>query len=75
MLRMDEFTPFTSMGWILIVLGALLVAIPYLTRVIPDLERVPWIILYVYRRDGFYFATSPILIIISLLSLLLNRGR
>jgi hypothetical protein len=37
---------------------------------LPSLESVPWILLYVYRRDGFVFVTSPILIIISVLSLL-----
>lgn len=72
---MDEYTPFTSMGWILIILGAILVALPYFSRMVPNIERIPWFILYVYRRDGFYFATSPILIVISLLSLLLNRSR
>ncbi|MEN3058685.1 MAG: hypothetical protein ABC579_05340 [Candidatus Methanosuratincola petrocarbonis] len=38
---------------------------------LPSLERIPWIILYVYRSDGFVFVTSPILIIISVLSFLL----
>ena len=42
----------------MIILGALFVALPYLSRVIPDLERIPWFILYVYKRDGFYFATQ-----------------
>ena len=73
--RMDEYTPFTSMGWILILLGAIFVALPYLTRLVPNIERIPWFILYTYRRDGFYFATSPLLIAISLLSLFLNRSR
>ena len=73
--RMDEYTPFTSMGWILILLGAIFVALPYITRLVPSIERVPWFILYVYRRDGFYFATSPLLIVLSLLSLFINRSR
>jgi hypothetical protein len=72
---MDEYTPFTSMGWIMILLGAIFVALPYLTRIIPDIDRIPWIILYVYKRDGFYFATSPLIILISLFTLLLNRSR
>ena len=72
---MDEYTPFTSMGWILILLGAIFVALPYFTRLVPSIERIPWIILYVYKRDGFYFATSPLLIVISLISLFLNRSR
>jgi hypothetical protein len=36
----------------------------------PSLKSVPWIVFYVFRRDGFVFVTSPILIIISILSLL-----
>ena len=60
------------MGWILILLGIIFVALPYITKIIPDLERIPWWILWVYRRDGFTFATSPLLIFISILSLLLN---
>jgi hypothetical protein len=72
---MDEYIPFTSMGWILILLGAIFVALPYITRLVPSIERIPWFILYVYRRDGFYFATSPLLIVLSLLSLFINRSR
>lgn len=69
---MDNYSPFTSLGWILIILGALFVALPHLVRIFPSLDRVPWWILWVYKRDGFYFATSPLLIIISILSVLLN---
>ena len=72
---MDEYTPFSSMGWILILLGAIFVALPYITRLVPNIERIPWVILYVYKRDGFYFATSPLLIVVSLISLFLNRSR
>ena len=72
---MDEYTPFTSMGILMIILGVIFVALPYIARLIPDIDRIPWIILYVYKRDGFYFATSPILIILSLISLFLNRNR
>jgi len=62
------------MGWVLILLGALLVALPYISRIIPNAERIPWFILYVYKREGFYFATSPILILLSILSIFLNRS-
>ena len=72
---MDEYAPFQSMGWILILLGVIFVALPYLTRVIPNIERIPWWIIWVYRSDGFYFATSPLLIFISLLSILYNLFR
>lgn len=72
---MDNYSPFTSLGWILIVLGVLFVALPYLVRVFPSIDRVPWWVLWVYKRDGFYFATSPLLIILSLLSVLLSYLR
>ena len=72
---MDEYSPFTSMGWILILLGVIFVALPYITRVMPSIERIPWFILYVYKRAGFYFATSPLLIALSMISLFLNRIR
>lgn len=65
------------MGYLLIILGLIFVALPMIVKVIPSIEKVPWIILWVYRRDGFYFATSPILIILSLLSMIFsyfNRG-
>lgn len=57
----------------MIILGAIFVALPYLSRVFPGVDRIPWIILYVYKRDGFYFATSPILILLSLITLFRNR--
>jgi len=66
---MDVANPFTIVGVVLILLGVVFVALPHISRVI-DVSRVPWLILYVYRSDGFTFATSPILIIISAISLL-----
>ncbi|HHL41027.1 MAG TPA: hypothetical protein ENJ36_00045 [Candidatus Bathyarchaeota archaeon] len=72
---MDNYNPFTSLGWMLIILGVLFVALPYLTRIFPSLDHVPWWILWVYKRDGFYFATSPLLIILSLLSIILSYLR
>jgi len=62
--------PFTILGLLLIVSGLVLVLLPFLAKALPSIERVPWILIWVYRRDGFYFATSPLLIIVSLLSLL-----
>ena len=58
------------MGWILILLGIIFVTLPYIARVVPNIDRIPWWILWVYRSDGFYFATSPLLIFISIASLL-----
>lgn len=57
-------------GIFCIVLGALLVIAPILLEHLPALTKMPWILLYVYRRDGFMFVTSPLLLIISLISLL-----
>jgi len=62
--------PLQILGIILMVLGALLFVAPLVLERLPSLESVPWVLLYVYRRDGFVFVTSPILIIISVLSLL-----
>ncbi len=59
--------PFTVLGLFLIVIGALFVALPYVLKHLPTLERleqVPWILLYVYRKNDFYFVTSPILLIV-----------
>jgi len=63
----DEwYRSFAWLGTIMILLGVLFLAIPYLIRYAPQIEKLPPILLYVYRRDGFYFATSPILIIVSI---------
>lgn len=69
------YRPFTTLGLLLIVSGLILVLLPVLARHLPSLDRLPWIIVWVYRKNGFYFATSPLLIIISLVSLLLNVYR
>jgi hypothetical protein len=71
---MDEANHSTLLGILLILLGVVFVALPYLSRVV-DVEKIPWIILYVYRRDGFTFATSPILLFLSVLSLILAYAR
>ncbi len=59
------------LGVMLLLLGVILIAIPFLAKVVPSLDKIPPIILWVYKKDGFYFATSPILIIISLISIIL----
>ncbi len=66
------YRPFTTLGLVLIACGLILVALPFVIRSMPSLEKVPWLILWVYRRDGFFFATSPLLIIISAVSLLIS---
>lgn len=67
-----SYRPFTLLGLVLIVSGVILVALPLLARHLPSLERLPWILVWIYRRDGFYFITSPLLIIVSILSLVLH---
>ena len=64
-----SYPPFTALGFILIVSGLILVLLPFLARFLPSLDQVPWFIIWVYRRDGFTFMTSPLLIVLSLLSL------
>lgn len=66
------YRPFTALGLLLIVSGLVLVLLPFIARHLPSLDRLPWIIVWVYRRDGFYFVTSPLLIIISLVSIVMN---
>lgn len=66
------FRPFTVMGLILILSGLVLVLLPIVARHIPSLDRLPWILVWVYRKDGFYFVTSPLLIILSLVSIIVN---
>ena len=63
-------SPFQVFGIILIILGVLVFIAPLILAKLPSLEKIPWILLYVYRSDSFTFVTSPILLIISLLFLL-----
>ncbi|MEM3574505.1 MAG: hypothetical protein QXQ76_02035 [Candidatus Bathyarchaeia archaeon] len=65
-----EYGPMAWLGIALIAIGAALLLIPHLAERMPELERLPPILFYVYRRGDFYLATSPILIAISLLALL-----
>lgn len=62
--------PLTWAGIVLIVIGIALVLLPILGKYI-DFARVPWWLIYVYKSDGFYFVTSPLLIALFLLSVIL----
>jgi hypothetical protein len=66
----DRYHMFTWLGLILIVVGILFVLIPYLMRYVPAIEKLPPILVYIYRRDSFFIATSPILIIISVIAVI-----
>jgi len=59
------------LGILFLVLGAFLLLIPLAEKLIPSIDRLPWFLVYVYKREDFYFVTSPLLIVLSLLSLLL----
>ncbi|MEM0083894.1 MAG: hypothetical protein QW743_00165 [Candidatus Methanomethylicia archaeon] len=63
---------FIGLGIFFIVLGVIFILVPLLIKLIPSIsiERIPWIILWVYRSNGFIFATSPILIIIGIIYLI-----
>jgi len=67
--------PLTWVGVVLIVIGVVLVLLPILGRYV-DLTKIPWWLIYVYKSDGFYFVTSPLLIglfVISVVTYLLMR--
>jgi len=60
--------PVSWLGVFLVLLGLALLAAPILLRHV-DAERIPRWLIYVYRSDGFYFVTSPILLLLSLIFL------
>ncbi|MEM1547041.1 MAG: hypothetical protein QXY40_02730 [Candidatus Methanomethylicia archaeon] len=62
---------FTVTGIIFIVIGITLIITPLIAKSIPSakLESIPWFILYIYRSDGFFFATSPILVVFAIIYL------
>ena len=54
-----------SLGVFFVLLGLAFIVAPLIVKHLPSisLERIPWILLWVYRKDDFWLATSPILII------------
>ena len=70
---------FTSFGVFLVLIGLAFIVAPLIVKHLPSisLERIPWVVLWVYRKDNFWFATSPILIIagiIYILWILIHQG-
>jgi hypothetical protein len=69
--------PQISSDWSFYLIGAVLVMLGIAFFLLPTLARsgvfsnvrIPWIILYVYNKDGFYFVTSPLLILLSIIGL------
>lgn len=69
---MKFFETTTILGIILIISGILLLFLPVIAQHIPSLDKIPWILLWTYKTDNFVFVTSPLLIIITIISLILN---
>lgn len=55
----------TWLGVALIFIGVALVLFPILGKYI-DLSQVPSWLIYIYHNNGFYFVTSPLLLMLSL---------
>jgi hypothetical protein len=68
-----------SGDWLFYLIGILFILVGISFFLIPLLFsagsfsnlKVPWILVYVYNKGGFYFATSPILLIISAVSVII----
>ncbi|KXA89921.1 hypothetical protein AKJ57_04720 [candidate division MSBL1 archaeon SCGC-AAA259A05] len=60
---------FTWIGIVLILLGIAFVLVSILGRFF-TFEGIPNWLIFVYSSDNFYFATSPILILISMIVLI-----
>jgi len=70
----EAYQFFTISGILLILIGLALVLLPIIANYLPSIERLeklPPILIYVYRSENFYFITSPLLILISLILLIL----
>ncbi|MCS6784820.1 MAG: hypothetical protein NZ581_06465 [Candidatus Caldarchaeum sp.] len=61
------------LGLLLIVVGAVLIAIPFLARYLTDIERIHPLLLVGFRVDGIFIGTSPLLILILVLVFLAMR--
>jgi hypothetical protein len=68
----EWYRSLTGLGALMILLGIILVLMPYLIRYTAEIEKLPPIILYIYRRNNSVFATSPILIAVSVIWVLVS---
>jgi len=71
---LESYQFLTVSGILLIIIGLALVLLPLIANYLPSiekLEKLPPILIYVYRSENFYFITSPLLILISLILLIL----
>jgi len=69
---LKSYPPFTLLGLVFIIAGILLIVLPLIAQLIPSLEKLPWIIVWVYKTNNFVFVTSPLLIIIGIASIILT---
>ena len=60
----------TWLGIALILVGFAIVLIPIVGAYI-DIPKVPSWLIYVYHSDGFYFVTSPLLLALSIVALVI----
>jgi len=70
----EAYQFFTISGILLILIGLALVLLPIIANYLPSIERLEKllpILIYVYRSENFYFITSPLLILICLILLIL----
>jgi hypothetical protein len=62
------------LGFAFILIGVALVVLPIIGKYI-DLSQIPSWVIYIYRKNGFYFVTSPLLILLSLLFFMVHFWR
>ena len=66
--------PLTWLGIALILVGVALVLLPIIGKYV-DLSQVPPWLIYIYRSDGFVFVTSPLLLLLSVVALIIHLLR
>lgn len=66
---MVEIHPLTWLGAALILVGIAFVLLPIVGKYV-DFSSIPSWLIYVHRSDGFYFVTSPLLIAISIVTII-----
>ena len=63
--------PLTWLGIALILIGVALVLLPVLGKYVDFSQVPPWLI-YIYKSDGFIFVTSPLLLLLSVVALIIH---
>ena len=69
---LSNFVNISNLGYLFLLIGLLLVLLPEIAKrfnlFMP--ENIPWLIIYAYKSNNFTFITSPLLVILSLFSLI-----